>query len=87
MNHKHKASIPGPILIAWQHLVYAVQQYAQDAPVGELADYDADRLMQAARTIQARLRAAEPGPHVHKQPGPSLPHHPMIPPKQGEGVP
>ncbi len=57
MAQKRKpARINGPVEVPWQHLICAVLAYADSAPVGELAEYDAERLERAARTIIARLR-------------------------------
>ena len=59
MTRPTPARIVGPVEVSWQHLLYAVQQHAEKAPVGELAEHDAERLMQAARIIQTRLREEE----------------------------
>jgi len=59
MTRPTPTRIVGPVEVSWQHLLYAVQQHAEKAPVGELAEHDAERLMQAARIIQTRLREEE----------------------------
>jgi hypothetical protein len=53
------ARIRGESQVTWQTLLEAVAFHVTTAPVGELSDYDAERLIAAGNDILIRLQEAK----------------------------
>lgn len=52
------ARIKGEVRVSWQTLLDAVCQHAAEAPVGELSECDAGRLIAAGNDVLVRLMEA-----------------------------